>query len=215
MQIWNGSDEYCWRYRADTILSTDWQTDKVKPVYFVEAGGIITYPNSLWPCDFICHLKTCLFLVLAVACCQFGITLLTEPMMRYWYLNPWAILFRPQCDNTYNLPLLTLLKGFILNFSNQIIGITHQQLSVTWNLKQFSVSHMKPEQFSQSITWNLNLKVPINWKPNHRNSECIKSIYRKVSNISRTLVGNEIVDHSDVVGAAPVGAAPATSSFST
>ena len=32
MQIWNGSDEYCWRYRADTILSTDGQTDKVKPV---------------------------------------------------------------------------------------------------------------------------------------------------------------------------------------
>ena len=27
MQIWNGSDEYCWRYRADTILSTDGETD--------------------------------------------------------------------------------------------------------------------------------------------------------------------------------------------
>ena len=27
MQIWNGSDEYSWRYRADTILSTDGQTD--------------------------------------------------------------------------------------------------------------------------------------------------------------------------------------------
>ena len=42
-----------------------------------------------------------------------------------------------------------------------------------------------------------------------------KSIYRKVSNISCTLVGNKIVDHSDVVGASPVGAAPTTSSFST
>ena len=41
------------------------------------------------------------------------------------------------------------------------------------------------------------------------------SYYRKVSNISRTLVGNKIVDHSDVVGASPVGAAPTTSSFST
>ena len=41
-------------------------------------------------------------------------------------------------------------------------------------------------------------------------------IYRsKVSNIRRTLLGNEIVDHSDVVGASPVGAAPTTSSFST
>ena len=48
------SDEYCWRYRADTILSTDGQTDRrtdgqgdtsIPPINFVEAGGIITdYP---------------------------------------------------------------------------------------------------------------------------------------------------------------------------
>ena len=40
-------------------------------------------------------------------------------------------------------------------------------------------------------------------------------IYRKTSNVSRTLVGNKIVDNSDVIGASPVGAAPPTSSFST
>ena len=39
--------------------------------------------------------------------------------------------------------------------------------------------------------------------------------YRQVSNIRRTLVGNKINDHSDVVGASPVGAAPTTSSFSS
>ena len=39
--------------------------------------------------------------------------------------------------------------------------------------------------------------------------------YRKTSNIRHALVGNKIVDHSDVVGASPVGAAPTTSSFST
>ena len=39
--------------------------------------------------------------------------------------------------------------------------------------------------------------------------------YRKTSNIRRILVGNKIVDHSDVVGASHVGAAPTTSSFST
>ena len=42
-----------------------------------------------------------------------------------------------------------------------------------------------------------------------------KGYYRKTSNISRTSVGDEIVDNSDVVGASPVGAAPTTSSFST
>ena len=39
--------------------------------------------------------------------------------------------------------------------------------------------------------------------------------FRKTSNIRRTLLGNIIVDHSDVVGASPIGAAPTTSSFST
>ena len=40
-------------------------------------------------------------------------------------------------------------------------------------------------------------------------------MYRKTSNISRTVIDNKIVDNSDVVGASPVGAAPTTSSFST
>ena len=40
-------------------------------------------------------------------------------------------------------------------------------------------------------------------------------MYRQTSNIRRARVGYEIVDHSDVVGASPVGAAPTTSSLST
>ena len=43
----------------------------------------------------------------------------------------------------------------------------------------------------------------------------ILDIYRQTSNIGRTLVGNKIADQSDIVGSAPVGAAPTTSSFST
>ena len=39
--------------------------------------------------------------------------------------------------------------------------------------------------------------------------------YRQVSNIRRTLIGNKIVDNSDIVGASPVGAAPTASSLST
>ena len=42
-----------------------------------------------------------------------------------------------------------------------------------------------------------------------------RGIYRQVSNIRRTVVGNKIVDNSDVVGASPVGAAPTTSELST
>ena len=36
----------------------------------------------------------------------------------------------------------------------------------------------------------------------------IEAMYRQVSNIRHTLAGNKIDDHSDVVGASPVGAAP-------
>ena len=43
----------------------------------------------------------------------------------------------------------------------------------------------------------------------------IISNYRQTSNICSTLVDNKIVDHSDVVGASPVCAAPTTSSLST
>ena len=39
--------------------------------------------------------------------------------------------------------------------------------------------------------------------------------YRQTSNTSGTLIGIEVVDHSDVVRASPVGAAPTTSSLST
>ena len=39
--------------------------------------------------------------------------------------------------------------------------------------------------------------------------------YRKIYNISGTLVGDKIVYHSDIVGASPVGAAPTTSSSLT
>ena len=38
-------------------------------------------------------------------------------------------------------------------------------------------------------------------------------LYCETSNIRRTLLSNKIVDHSDVDGASPVGAAPTTSSF--
>ena len=37
----------------------------------------------------------------------------------------------------------------------------------------------------------------------------------QTSNISGTLIGNKIVDHSDVIAASPLGAAPTKFSFST
>ena len=55
--------------------------------------------------------------------------------------------------------------------------------------------------------------VPHVGKPFQMEPTILKNT-RKTSNISRTLVCNKI-DHSDVVGASPVGAAPTTSSYLT
>ena len=43
----------------------------------------------------------------------------------------------------------------------------------------------------------------------------LKYLCRTFNNIGRTLVGNKLVGHSDVVLASPVGVAPTTSSFAT
>ena len=65
---------------------------------------------------------------------------------------------------------------------------------------------------SEISTDGLNLLTDICTYMRHSTS---MSYYRQTSNISRTLVGTKIVDHSDVVGASPVGADSTTSSFST
>ena len=91
--------------------------------------------------------------------------------------------------------------------------------------------------WENNISWVLNLRWVLDGYPTLHSSLCwyvidaisivqsdeneathlftILMTYRKVSNIRCTLVGNKIVEHSDVVGAPPVGAAPTPSSFST
>ena len=62
---------------------------------------------------------------------------------------------------------------------------------------------------SLCVSWDVMLLVEFNV------FVCYNFNYRKTSNIIRTLVGNIIVDNSDVDGASPVGAAPTTSLSST
>ena len=67
----------------------------------------------------------------------------------------------------------------------------------------------------QVIAWHQKGNKPLPQPMLTKSSNTKVHHYCKTSNISRTLVGNKIVDNSDVVGASPVGAAPTTSSFST
>ena len=64
-----------------------------------------------------------------------------------------------------------------------------------------------------SFIWWWKTKLTMQNVINDKSHEC--NMYRQVSNIGCTLVGNKIVDRSNVVGASPVDAAPTTSSFST
>ena len=72
--------------------------------------------------------------------------------------------------------------------------------------------------YTLMITWCIGDDVWFEFLLNRRNGiqrGTHNIIYHQVSNIRRNLVGDKIVDHSDVVGASPVGVTPTTSSFST
>ena len=114
--------------------------------------------------------------------------------------NEWSEFFRI-------IQMITIVfsspKSFpcMLYVSFDIYSTHRLTISSTINLKNYSMFNLAVRR--QAITWKTDAD------PFHLR------IYRKTCNISRTLVGNKIVDHSDVVGASPVGAAPTTSSFST
>ena len=103
----------------------------------------------------------------------------------------------------------------------------------------YSVDHNIILHMSQTVTlsWHVQNFIVIGWAHLNQNTanfdrisnymSLCKSLFspgpndlklvwwHQTSNISCTLVGNKIVDYSDVVGALPVGTAPATSSFWT
>ena len=72
----------------------------------------------------------------------------------------------------------------------------------------FCVVHIVSPLKKSLVSWLLSPKYSIHY-------HVVIVGYRQISNIRCTLVVNKIVDHSDVVGASPVGAAPSTSSFLT
>ena len=117
-----------------------------------------------------------------------------------------AMEFLLSCINLSNWTLRNKLqRNFDWNTNYSIEGNAFEnvvfKITIIWFRPQFD---MKWEQ----IHWcHMSVSAKQTW--------AWTNDYRKVSNIRRTLLGNKIVDHSDVVGASPVGAAPTTSSFST
>ena len=134
----------------------------------------------------------------------------------------------------YNMILHTLLRQSINrnSYSQQTPHITPSYLTLTGKLwgvycEEFGENWLRyngtalykvPLKSCQSRTVGLAFILDTAWYCNSFEYQVPVDFiycYRKTSNISCTLVGNKIDDHSDVVGALPVGAAPTTSSFST
>ena len=93
--------------------------------------------------------------------------------------------------------------------------------------KRFEISHHCIVVYSQWIMWFIHywkIVIQLNQEKKHlaiwwctwsRDPVNVICTYRQISNMRHTLVSNEVVYHSDVVGESPVGAAPTTSSLST
>ena len=90
------------------------------------------------------------------------------------------------------MPIMCAMGQSVLGWYNIYQGVAHPGINMTW---------------LTNLGWKNLINISVFLKYDAQ--------YHQVSNIRFTLVGNKIVDHSDVVGASPVGAAPTTSSFST
>ena len=99
----------------------------------------------------------------------------------------------------YHYQFICILFPQILEFSHHVVAFVQTRGSVPLYWSQTGIKYRPPPRILKGESY-----------------VCFTlHVYRQVSNIRCTLVGNNIVDHSDVVGASPVGAAPTTSLFST
>ena len=123
-----------------------------------------------------------------------------------------------------NRPVYCVLNKQVFEWSQIQL---HPELTLWWSFLFTDGAHQKkpcspahpqigsqiPPNWKRQIKKKKKKKITVTDKSHQWNWKIIT--YRQVSNISCTLVGNKIVDHSDVIGASLVGAAPTTSSFST
>ena len=154
-------------------------------------------------------------------------------MLAYCYLDPGEQIGMKFASKYINFHVLTLIiQGCVTVWLSQCqrsdpggYGMKKEQsahhMHSSWDLLWYTNSYWEGEsvfiyrQISYISAHHMHSSLDLLWCTNFYWEGESVFIYRQISYIRRTIVGNQIVDHSDVVGAAPVGAAPTTSSFST
>ena len=111
----------------------------------------------------------------------------------FWYFVQAKVTYHQLCQNTHTCPLIQISLIGKISF-------------LKWHLFYRLTSESDTTVMSKWLFQVMCLR----WLMIYQNIN-----YLQTSNISRTSVGNKIVENSDVVGALPVGTAPTTSSFST
>ena len=161
---------------------------------------ILQWPTSnLWLGDRK-YFKTDLYELL-------GIIQILIGLRRHWY---YQIRTHGNYFDYYNIlnwgvPIVGINRMICANiYTIYFTGYTCIQNQIGWKSFGFHPAQVHVAPFQRN-------KRQATWPP----SKDMISTYRETSNISRTLVGNKLVDHWDIVGASPVSAAPTTSSLST
>ena len=140
---------------------------------------------------------------------QTKINILLMLLMAWCWLASW--------EYRSNMEIFSALQALCAG-NSPAIGEIPAQRRVTRSFDVFFDLRLNKQLSKQSWGWWFETPSRPLWR--HCNDlvwehDTADSFYRKISNIRRTLLENKIVDHSDEVGASPVGAAPTTSSFST
>ena len=156
-----------------------------------------------------------------------------ENALEYVVWEMASILSRPQkCQCcTKMISFSVWMRYFVWNFKDSLWNSTQNILPIYWKM---CILFLYPGAHNEDVGevycfHSVRLSVhpprmlcplcgslPISWIGiSSRGIGIVFLEYLKTSNIRCTLVGNKILDHSDVVGASPVVAAPTTSSFST
>ena len=131
--------------------------------------------------------------------------------------QPWWIWINTSCEFIMNDCITTTKQSTTkpcANFLGYTVAETLRSTSISQRSDTFAPCQC-PNWFWSAVSCLSSMRMNHPKPSSHHHTER-KTTYHQTSNISCTLVGNKIdIDHSAVVGASPVSAAPTKSPFTS